>query len=312
MKLSSIKVFERAALLDKRRCYALRGVCMLMIVMGHVSISGVKGADASFWQTLGLPVWGTLGTGVFLFLSGYGLSLSMQRAQPLGGRYLRRKLLKLFEPFLLMWGLYMVCFLLFDRERLTASLLTDFLTLSFPSGIDAWFFKVILCLYILCFFLFKSPMRAGWRVAVMFGLAMAYYFVCRRAGVGPWWYSTILNFPVGMLLAWLKDRVPERTIAVSMGMAAVLLLAIARLSTLAFAPNLCFSFLALLLVVFVRLDGVWGLRFVGLNSLFYYFLESPVLDYLPLLLSSGFLVFSIVALAAISLLTWAYGRLKCK
>ena len=55
---------------------------MIMIVVSHV----VDTSDTTFYK-----YWGGWGTGVFLFLSGYGLFFSLNR-RPADSTYLRRKL----------------------------------------------------------------------------------------------------------------------------------------------------------------------------------------------------------------------------
>ena len=114
-----MRVEFKSILFDRDRTCSLRGLCMLMIVLGHVSSSVTGPFNRTILDHLFMYDWGTLGTGVFLLLSGYGMSLSMKRNKPLQACYLFSHLRKLFEPFIFVWIVYLLCFIFIDRGQLS-------------------------------------------------------------------------------------------------------------------------------------------------------------------------------------------------
>lgn len=58
--------------LERSRTYNLRGICMLMIMFHH--INNKLGHVFSFMNG-----WGYIATGIFLFLSGFGLFVSLKK-----------------------------------------------------------------------------------------------------------------------------------------------------------------------------------------------------------------------------------------
>ena len=144
-------------LFDKDNTYALRGICMLMIIASHTPFE-TDNYFYSILQFLGFDYWGAFGTGLFFLLSGYGMFLSLQRTKELNLNYFLGKIKKLFIPFFYTWIIYLLLFFILDISKFNIHLIVDFITLSLPLGIDAWFFKVILALYIIIILLFKIPM----------------------------------------------------------------------------------------------------------------------------------------------------------
>lgn len=62
--------------------------------------------------------WGYLATGVFFFLSGFGLYHSIQRNSPLQFSWFFKQLKKLIVPFLFLWLVYLICFVLWKPDYL--------------------------------------------------------------------------------------------------------------------------------------------------------------------------------------------------
>lgn len=88
------------SLLAKEDSYPLRGICMIMIFFHHAfnrytNLKFDNGGEellnnyfSSIWH------WGFLATGIFFFLSGYGLFFSIQRNYPLNNKWLYKQLKK--------------------------------------------------------------------------------------------------------------------------------------------------------------------------------------------------------------------------
>lgn len=298
-------------LLPREQTDSMKGLCMIAIVTGHVS-SSVTDDGLLVWQpwlnAVAFDRWGSLCSGMFLFLSGYGMFLSLKRNTPVSTGYLWQKIKKLFEPFLVMWVVYMLMLLLFDRQLITPHLIFDFLTMSFPLGIDAWFFKVITALYVAIWLLFRCQLSDGWRVVIMFILVAAYFLLFRHLGFGPWWINSVLCFPMGMFYGWQRQWLSH---SVVFPLIVIPMLAIGMwFTTFSFFPTLLFSVVATCLLGYVDISFIPGLKFVAMNSFFFYFLEEPVYNYLSRPLSANFLLYDIATLLIIVLLIVGYRHLR--
>ena len=301
--------------LPKDMTYSLRGLCILVILMGHASSSSTDPmletaawqafADAScYWK------WGTWCVGVFFVLSGYGMTLSLERQKRMTWGYVGRKMWRLFEPFLVFWVVFLIVFLLMDRERLTWELGYEFLMLRMPLGIDAWFFKAILGLYVLLLILYALPMSNLTRAAVVTVACMVYYVVMRSLCFGPWWFNTIMSFPLGVFLALRRDwfvRYPWWLLAAT----AVMVAMYCVFPTVGFVASLLFT-LVVLIVVWLFPFNNRLLHFIGVNSLFFYLLEEPVYNYLVYPLNEHLPLYVIATWVLTGLLTWGWLWVKEK
>ena len=276
--------------------YALRGLCMIMIVVSHV----VDTSGTTFYQ-----FWGGWGTGVFLFLSGYGLFFSLNR-QPADWSYLRRKLAKLLEPYFFMWSVYIILFALFDRQQFTWHLLQEFLTLSMP-GLAAWFFKVIIGLYILDWLVFRLNISNTARLILVTLTCAAWYIVARQCGMGPWWFNTILCFPCGMAVALWYPYLNRNFWIFPLTI--LLLTCVWSAVSWGSLPYLWFTAIAITVIRYLDITSP-VMHFIGNQSLFFYFLEVPVLYLLVRTCPYSTPLYAILAVLLCGLLTWGYLSVK--
>ena len=90
---------KETELFSKNSMYVLRGVSMLLIILHHIN----HHADIAFGiALLGrlLDELGYLSTGVFFLLSGYGLTVSINKNQPITLSYCTKRLFRIFYTFL--------------------------------------------------------------------------------------------------------------------------------------------------------------------------------------------------------------------
>lgn len=159
-------------LLDKLDTYPLRGICMLMIFFHHSyirygSVEFTSGGGQLLINSLyNVKHWGYLATGVFFFLSGFGLYFSMHKNSPLQYNWLLKQMKKLFIPFLFLWIVYIICFLIWKPESLKFSLLYEFFSLCSP-GRETWFYRVIVGTYIITFFYFSLCLQRMFTIALI-------------------------------------------------------------------------------------------------------------------------------------------------
>ena len=103
--------------LEVEQSHQLRGIAILMILLVH-SINEYPAYEAQWSKWLLIPEWGELACSIFFLLSGYGLTISMQKAQ---GRehkfcYWMSKIRKLIVPFLFAYLLTVVALSLYDGK----------------------------------------------------------------------------------------------------------------------------------------------------------------------------------------------------
>lgn len=299
-------------LLEKNDSYALRGVCMIMIIVHHTYLSAIDmpGCHTDSWLAdVGTGwLWGYGGTGVFLFLSGFGMFFSLRRNRLSGRAYIRSKFIRLFIPYLWLWAVSLIIYILYDSSLLTPRLLTSFLSLDIPPANEAWFYKVIIGLYafsIVIFKVFRNPRACVLAVASM---CVAYYCLANYVlGMNPWWFITVLNFPSGMLTALFYDKL-RHIQPVYVILPGTLLFALLQY----FHPNptissLLFSAVMINAVRYVNISNRI-LGYIGTNSLLFYFLEEPAIDYLARPAAFSFYSYSIAAVLATLLLVFLCRR----
>lgn len=86
---------------DKNNTYEVRGLCMLLILFHHIYVQLV-GMDLNIpYIGMILAPGGYLGTGLFFFMSGYGLYCSMSSKKELPFSYLWQRLYKMISVFVI-------------------------------------------------------------------------------------------------------------------------------------------------------------------------------------------------------------------
>lgn len=300
------------SLLEKNDSYALRGVCMIMIIVHHTYLSAIEmpGCHTDSWLAdVGTGwLWGYGGTGVFLFLSGFGMFFSLRRNRLSGRAYIRSKFIRLFIPYLWLWAVSLIIYILYDSSLLTPRLLTSFLSLDIPPANEAWFYKVIIGLYVLSIIIFKAFRNPRACVLAVSSVCVAYYCLANYVlGMNPWWFITVLNFPSGMLTALFYDKL-RHIQPVYVILPGTLLFALMQY----FHPNptissLLFSVVMINAVRYVNISNRM-LGYIGTNSLLFYFLEEPAIDYLARPAAFSFYSYSAAAVLTTLLLVFLCRR----
>lgn len=285
---------------------------MIMIIVHHTYLSAIDmpGCHTDSWLAdVGTGwLWGYGGTGVFLFLSGFGMFFSLRRNRLSGRAYIRNKFIRLFIPYLWLWAVSLIIYMLYDSSLLTPRLLTSFLSLDIPPANEAWFYKVIIGLYVLSIVIFKAFSNPRTCVLAVASVCVAYYCLANYVlGMDPWWFITVLNFPSGMLTALFYDRL-RHIQPVYVILPGTLLFALLQY----FHPNptissLLFSAVMINAVRYVNISNRM-LGYIGTNSLLFYFLEEPAIDYLARPAAFCFYSYSIAAVLATLLLVFLCRR----
>lgn len=306
-------------LLDKADTYPLRGICMLMIFFHHAFNRYTNVEFASLGENLlinqlySVRNWGFLATGVFFFLSGFGLYHSLLRNSPLRWDYLFQHLKKLFKPFIFLWVFILGCFVVYAPEYLNFSLFADFFTLCSP-GRDTWFFKIIIAAYIISFFSFKYIKSENVRFLVIFACTFAYMAVMFKLGYGRWWFNSILNFPVGMLVARFYnkiDTIPDLLVLLAGALVYFLFFHFMHGKLSEIMQGISFSFVIVYAVKYINIRSNY-LYFVGSQSLAFYFLENPVRRFICNPYVENYWLLVLASIAVTSAFVWAYSKFDSK
>ena len=285
---------------------------MIMIIVHHTYLSAIDmpGCHTDSWLAdVGTGwLWGYGGTGVFLFLSGFGMFFSLRRNRLSGRAYIRSKFIRLFIPYLWLWAVSLIIYILYDSSQLTPRLLTSFLSLDIPPANEAWFYKVIIGLYALSIIIFKAFSNPRTCVLAVSSVCVAYYCLANYVlGMNPWWFITVLNFPSGMLTALFYDKL-RHIQPVYVILPGTLLFALLQY----FHPNptissLLFSAVMINAVRYVNISNRM-LGYIGTNSLLFYFLEEPAIDYLARPAAFSFYSYSAAAVLTTLLLVFLCRR----
>lgn len=174
--------------------YFLRGIAMLMILFAH-SLNEYEAFNSAAAHLLFVRHWGRLGCALFFFMSAYGVSLSMSKHNKLDIKYLFSHILRLFEPFLTAWTL--AAAILYMQGEWHAEAALNLLTLTYPNGVDMWFFKIILLNYVLLYTLHRFQSSAKCRLLILLAFHLLFAATLRYEGVPSYWYDVNLAFVLG-------------------------------------------------------------------------------------------------------------------
>jgi peptidoglycan/LPS O-acetylase OafA/YrhL len=196
-------------LLDKNDSFLLRGICMIMIILHHTYLDVIK-LDNTYYSLLPnyLMDFGYWGTGIFFFLSGFGMYLSLTKNKNIAFDYYKSKFKKLIYPFIACWIIYLSIDMILGNHVLTYDNLIKFCFFSKPYS-EAWFFKVIVCIYVILFITFRTPLSKKIKLLYILIICIIYIGAMKYFGFGKYWYNSILNLPLGMFFAYKYNSIKK-------------------------------------------------------------------------------------------------------
>ncbi len=294
-------------LLDYDDTYSLKGIAMLMIIIGH-AVNGYPRTNTGYFypgwlDCLHMELWAAMGVSIFFFLSGYGMFLALDRRQgSIDMKYVISKVKRLFVPLLVYWGVELITLLIFNRHELTAHIFREIFTFSIHPDVENWFFKVIVPTYIIMFGLFLTRMPGSFRVILLFIISSIYILILRKAAFGLWWYNTIIAFPLGALVAYRKELFEKISPIIICPVCAAAMASIYLFHFNSILFNAIAPFLFIYLIRIVNINNKL-LNFIGVNSFLFYFIECPVLDEIVKFSYSNFPLYCLLAIVVTYLLT---------
>lgn len=191
----------------------LKGLGMLAIVFAHISYMLVT--DNRFLYPLSIAAG--VGVDLFLFMSGYGLTVGMLKKQLPVLEFFQRRLVKVFIPFWLVLAvLFTADTLLLDRQYGVAYIVQSFAGW-FPRASafedvnsPFWYISWMLMFYVLYPFLFM-PARPWLTALILAALANAFALLDPLHLQVNWLHRLHTNaFSLGILLAWWLQTNPAR------------------------------------------------------------------------------------------------------
>lgn len=291
----------------------LRGICMIMIVVSHTANEFtellIQYHLNSIW------ICGKFATGIFFFLSGYGLTLSIKRNK-VDSVYIFRHIRNLIYPYFIFWLFYFLTGLCVGRFSSGNIPYIDFLFLKMPNA-DTWFFRTIFGVYIVYFAMarFIKPF-ADICIAV---IIILYVFVLAYLGVSSWWWNTILCFPVGILYANYSHILAKSASIKSLLFIICLFIISYKYVPFYYVKEICPAVICCLFFAYLSLRVSIPLKkstvpisivaFIGQNSLYMYFMETIPIDYMNSK-EAGFIVFVFGSIIATIVLTYLGKRVE--
>jgi len=205
----------------------LKGMAILMVVLSHIGYFLVT--DTRFlWP---LSIMAGVGVNLFLFLSGFGLTVSQMKKDLKIGEFYKKRLLKLFQP---LWLVLIVFFGLnfifsgpvYSWDYIVKAFLGIFTHADLYQDINSplWYFTFILGYYFLYPLVFSK--KVPWLSAILLYVA-GYLFVYFQPSAFDYiihmYKIHIVAFPLGVLAAWgmTKLKSPEILEKISRGWQAI-------------------------------------------------------------------------------------------
>lgn len=250
---------------------------------------------------------GCLGTGLFFFLSGFGMYSSLTRQSKLTDSYIIIRLVKLIMPFIFCFALFVLAIIVLRRDMFNIELLKDFFTLTLPTN-STWFLKVIVGLYIGVFLVFKLKIQLNIKVLIVTALCLS-YFVLAIFLLPDWWHTSILNFPLGMIIAYKYEYYRGGGILIFVFLCLMILMRMLGFPYIVF-ESLLFSVVAIEAVRFINIRNRL-FSFIGTESLCFYLFQMLFLFIgIEIGLSKEWIGYGFFVLVSTYVLSYAYTMLK--
>lgn len=178
----------------------IKGLCILIIILHHISLQ-------IYPPRLMLPYtcFGHLAVSIFLFLSGYGLTMSKLNKKNYLNNFFSKRLSKVYFPFIVLNAVALIILYFIFNEKFSISQVL--LYLSGLNLIDStqWFVISILLFYVVFYLCFKF-LKPEVAPKIILVYAFTYFLILIFFRFGEWWYNTVFCFPIGVYIALYYNR----------------------------------------------------------------------------------------------------------
>jgi peptidoglycan/LPS O-acetylase OafA/YrhL len=205
--LLSIKFVKKNKIFPHSVTQELKGFAILAIIFAHIGY--ILSSDQRFlWP---FSIMAGVGVNLYLFLSGYGLSMSNLKKPLSPIKFYKKRLISLYMPFWIILILFII--LDFVLLGLTYSLsdmlkagLGVFQTADINWALNSplWFFTLIIAYYLIFPLIFmKKKLWLSAIILMILGCWLVYSNLAWMSDINRLYKVHYLAFPLGMLLAWL-------------------------------------------------------------------------------------------------------------
>ena len=242
---------------------------------------------------------------IFFMISGFGMTLSMRKAEPLQYNYLWRSLNKLLKPFPFLWIVSLPIIICMGGGNFHH--IKEFLSLGFPN-LSGWFYREIVILYLMYFFV-KKYIR--YDMFAMFTIVLVFVSLT----YGKWvyyWYNSTICFPIGIILACYYDLIVKYRKYIVLVFTITMICSFTMLtsnhgSMWAIWGGLSFALVVCLLSDKMCIDTKMT-NYIGDNSLQFYMFHMIPCFYLPIPYVNN-IVFSIEVIVITFLIVFVYDKI---
>ena len=190
---------------DNQTVLPLRGILALLIVLHHLVLV-IKNLEIP--HKLGaqqLMMWGGLVVGVFFFITGYGLTISiLKKGKDYLKGFFKKRIMKLLIPAIITTFFYQLGEVFFNRFSIS-TIISDFSYGGLPLP-NSWYVVAIIYFYTM-FYLCAKNFKIETTIIMMWIFSLIYILIIKHLNFGNyWWYSTFaLN--VGMTFAYIETKI---------------------------------------------------------------------------------------------------------
>ncbi|MDE5929617.1 MAG: acyltransferase [Muribaculaceae bacterium] len=212
-----VSVSGHSDYINKNQTDSIKGIFAIIILFSHMRdyLPPPSGSyDAAYYGMLNYL--GQLMVVMFLFYSGYGIMEALKRdLRRYSDNFLTHRLLKVWLMFAIAVTLYMLMNLLLQRDYEIKTVLMSYIGWE-SIGNSNWFVFDILVLYLFTYISLRISAYAGLNlksvalIVALMSLALCALFI--RMGKGPWWYDTVLAYPLGMYYSLYRQKI-ERIVS---------------------------------------------------------------------------------------------------
>lgn len=250
----------------------LKGILALIIVGSHLHYV------TNFYLFDLLNKVATTSVALFLFISGYGLSVSYLRSPNLFlDTFFVKRFWKVLKPMLIATLFYLLLFYL-DYGVWKQNIIKNLVFKGYTPLPNSWFIFALLYYYT-CFYV--ALRMAGKRpivlVLTIFALAIPYLVYTIGFSFGREWWVTILSFPTGVLYAFYRDQlfpIIRRPIVMVLFTLIVGVIVYSKVELLLLLTYVFIPLVVVALLSYIRLPfGNYVLQFFGMISYEIYLLH---------------------------------------
>ena len=197
--------------MSPKKTGAVKGVFVIIVVLSH--LRQYITLDSS-WYNVPFQQFmfflGQLMVVMFLFYSGYGVLLGLEKKEGYAKSIITKRVPKVFIHYDIAVVVFFVLGHLTGVKYPIKRLLLSLVGLD-GVGNSVWFIVVIIALYIVTFFAFVLVRRniiAGTLITTVLSVGLVVFFYYFRQGQY-WWYDTVMCYPLGMWYAIAKPHIDK-------------------------------------------------------------------------------------------------------